>query len=292
VRNEDKEMTARPIMTAEALHEIAARPDAGKKLLICDCRYDLADHELGAKLYRASHIPGARYVDLGSELSAAKTGLNGRHPLPKRETFAQHLAHMGLNQDTLLVAYDSSGSTYAARLWWMARWVGHTRVVVLDGGLKAWEAAGYETTEHVPEARLKGNFVIGPERVKLVDLDNMKAGLGQAGRLIVDARANDRFHGQNETIDKLAGHIPGARNRPCGQNLREDSKFKDAASLRNEFEQLLGGLTPDQVVSSCGSGVTACNNLIAMELAGLTGASLYGGSWSEWSAQPDAPIEI
>jgi len=285
-------MTARPIMTAEALHEIAARPDAGKKLLICDCRYDLVDHALGAKQYQAAHIPGARYIDLGTELSGAKTGLNGRHPLPKREAFAHFLAQMGLNQDALLVAYDSGGSTYAARLWWMARWVGHTRVVVLDGGLKAWEAAGYELSAEVPEARPKGNFVLGPERVRLVDLDNMKSGLGRTDRVVIDARANDRFHGQNETIDKLAGHIPGALNRPCTQNLREDSKFKDAASLRNEFEQLLNGFTPEQVVSSCGSGVTACNNLIAMELAGLTGAALYGGSWSEWSTQPEAPVEI
>jgi len=283
-------MTARPIMTAAALNELVSKPEAS--VLICDCRFDLVDAELGGKQYAVSHIPGARYANLNTEMSTHKTGLNGRHPLPSREAFAQQLINMGLNKDTMLVAYDASGGTYAARLWWMARWVGHTRVVVLDGGFKAWVAAGYPVTTEVPTPRPKGNFVLGPERVKSVDIENVRAGLGQPDRLIVDARANDRFHGQNETLDKIAGHIPGARNRPYTLNLKEDGTFKDAATLKAEFEAVLDGYTPDQVVASCGSGVSACNNLIAMELAGLSGATLYGGSWSEWSAQPNAPVEV
>jgi thiosulfate/3-mercaptopyruvate sulfurtransferase len=286
----EKDMSARPIMTASALQDLNSHIDA--KVLICDCRFDLVDAELGAKQYAQGHIPGARYSNLNIEMSTHKTGFNGRHPLPTREAFAEQLAKIGLNRDTMLVAYDSSGGTYAARLWWMARWVGHTRVVVLDGGINAWLAAGYELTTEVPAALPKGNFVLGPERVRSVDMKNVREMLGNPDRLLVDARASDRFHGKNETLDKLAGHIPGARNRPYTLNLREDGTFKDAATLKAEFESVLQGYRPDQVVASCGSGVSACNNLIAMELAGLSGAALYGGSWSEWSTQENPPLEI
>ena len=283
-------MSARPIMTASALQALNSHIDA--KVLVCDCRFDLVDAELGEKQYAQGHIPGAHYANLNTLMSTHKTGLNGRHPLPTREVFAVQLAQLGLNRDTMLVAYDSSGGTYAARLWWMARWVGHTRVVVLDGGIKAWLAAGFALTTDVPAPLPKGNFVLGPERVRHVDMANVLAGLSQPDRVLIDARAADRFHGQNETLDKLAGHIPGAKNRPYTLNLREDGTFKDAASLRAEFEAVLGDFSPEQVVASCGSGVSACNNLIAMELAGLSGAALYGGSWSEWSTQENPPVEV
>jgi thiosulfate/3-mercaptopyruvate sulfurtransferase len=251
----------------------------------------LVDPDLGQRAYDVSHLPSAVYVDLGRSLSGKKNGLNGRHPLPEPDAFAQFLANLGVNQDTLIVGVDAHGGSYGSRLWWLARWVGHANVVVLDGGMPAWEKAGYTLTSVQPAARPVGNFKRGASLMSSVDLANMQANFGRADRFIVDARPGDRFQGQNETLDAIPGHMPGAASRPVKDNLNDDGTFKTPEVLRAELTKLLGSHPPKELVASCGSGVSACHLLLALELAGLSGGALYGGSWSEWSSQPNAPTE-
>ena len=283
-------MQTTPLISAQSLHELIARE--GSDILICDCRHDLVDAGLGARVYAESHLPGAVFVSVDRQLSTAKSGTNGRHPLPSVEIFAQTLVNMGVNDSTMIVAYDNTGGQYAARLWWMARWAGHANVVVLDGGLNAWNKAGFSVTTDVPADKSPGNFKLKPSLMKSVAMHEVRAGLTNPDRLIFDARPFDRFQGLNETLDPKAGHIPGSVSRPTPTNLNQDGTFKDAASLRAEFSSLLGQHSPDQLVASCGSGIAACHLLLSMQIAGLPGGALYGGSWSEWSAQPDAPIEL
>jgi thiosulfate/3-mercaptopyruvate sulfurtransferase len=282
-------MSSSLLITAQALHARLAQNPAN--VLLCDCRFDLVDPDLGKRAYETSHLPDAVYVDLGRSLSSEKNGLNGRHPLPDADVFAQYLAALGVNPDTLIVGVDAHGGLYGSRLWWLARWVGHSNVVVLDGGMPAWEKAGYLLTAAQPAARPLGHFKRGASLVSSVELANMQAGLGRADRLIVDARPGDRFQGQNETLDAMAGHIPDAASRPVKENLNEDGTFKTPEVLRAELTKLLGSHPAKALVASCGSGVSACHLLLALELAGLPGGSLYGGSWSEWSSQPNAPTE-
>ena len=284
-------MTANnPLISVRELQErMTTRPES---VLVCDCRSDLVDYELGQRLYSQAHIPGARFVNMNTELSGPKTGCNGRHPLPDKAVFAAALAQWGVNDDTLVVGYDSHGGMYAARLWWLVRRAGHADVAVLDGGLPAWEAAGCPVTAAPSVARAAGNVRQGSPLVTEVDLVNVRAGLDNPARVIVDARPSDRFQGQNETLDPRPGHMPGARNRPSKSNVTDAGFFKAAATLRTEYDQLLGGHKPQQMVASCGSGVSACHMLLAMQIAGLPGGALYGGSWSEWSAQADTPTEL
>ena len=282
--------THNPLISVRELQErMATRPES---VLVCDCRSDLVDVELGQKLYSQAHIPGARFVNMNTELSGPKTGRNGRHPLPDKAVFAAALAQWGVNGDTLVVGYDSHGGMYGARLWWLVRRAGHANVAVLDGGLPAWEAAGLPVSAESFAARPPGNVRQGSPHVTEVDLVNVRAGLGNPARIIVDARPADRFQGQNETLDPRPGHMPGAINRPSKGNVTDAGFFKDAATLRAEYERLLGTTKPQQMVASCGSGVSACHMLLAMQIAGLPGGALYGGSWSEWSAQPDTPTEV
>jgi thiosulfate/3-mercaptopyruvate sulfurtransferase len=282
-------MSSSFLITAQALQAHLAQNPA--TVLVCDCRFDLVDPDLGQRAYDVSHLPGAVYVDLGRSLSGEKNGRNGRHPLPEADVFAKFLATLGVNHDTLIVGVDAHGGLYGSRLWWLARWVGHANVVVLDGGMAAWEKAGYTLTTAQPAARPLGNFKRSESLVVSVELANMQAGLGRADRLIVDARAGDRFQGQNETLDPIAGHIPGAASRPVKDNLNDDGTFKAPEVLRAELSKLLGSHPAKDLVASCGSGVSACHLLLALELAGMSGGALYGGSWSEWSSQPNAPIE-
>jgi len=263
--------------------------ESPERILICDCSFDLTDPQAGARRYKEGHLPGAVYVNLDTDLSSAKTGKNGRHPLPTRERFAARMAELGASDASLIIAYDASDGQYAARLWWMLRWVGHTAVSVLDGGVRAWQAAGLPLTADAA-ATTPGTFSVRPAAVAMVDYAALRASLGQPDLRIVDARAPDRFRGENETLDVIGGHIPGAKNRFFRDNLTDAGTFKSADQLRAEFAAILGKTPAAACVHQCGSGVTACHNLLAMEAAGLTGAKLYPGSWSEWSAQPDALI--
>ncbi|GMG90875.1 sulfurtransferase [Cupriavidus sp. TKC] len=278
-----------PLITATELDQLRA---AGKpRVVVFDCSFDLTNPAAGRDSYQQGHIPGAYYLHLDNELSGPKTGLSGRHPLPDAELFAARLRVLGVDDDTLVVAYDGQGSMYAARLWWMLRWVGHAAALVLDGGRNAWVAAGLPL-EHgaTTEPEIGGNLTRRASLVKTVDADALVANLSQPSLLVVDARAADRFRGENETLDPVGGHIPGAANRFFKDNLTADGYFKPADQLRADFGQVFAGKAPAQTVMQCGSGVTACHNLLALEVAGLTGAALYPGSWSEWCADPKRPV--
>ncbi|WP_284076773.1 sulfurtransferase [Herbaspirillum aquaticum] len=261
-------------------------------IVVVDCRHDLTNPAYGREAYAAGHLPQARFAHLDELLSGAKTDaagrFHGRHPLPDRQQFVQAMRDLGINNDTQVVAYDAHGGMYAARLWWLLRWIGHSDVAVLDGGMAAWQALGETLTSEVPEAAVTGNIQDLSSLVKTVDaqalLDNLKSQTLQ----VVDARAPDRFRGENETIDAVGGHIPGAKNRFFKDNLQADGHFKSATQLREEWLSVLGD--PQAAVMQCGSGVTACHNLLALEVAGLPGAHLYPGSWSEWSSDPQRPV--
>lgn len=260
-------------------------------LVIFDCRHDLALPEVGRRAYLATHIAGAQFLHCDEDLSGRKTGSNGRHPLPDPAAFATLLAERGVDNECQIVAYDDADGIFAARLWWMLRWLGHDDVAVLDGGFPAW------VEQDLPRARgeqrrAPGYFGYRLRPRGVVDVEFVMAHLDDAQMLLLDARPPDRFRGENETLDPVAGRIPGSVNRFFGENLDEDGNFKPAALLRAEYEALLGARLPAQVIHTCGSGVTACHNLLAMDLAGLLGSRLYAGSWSEWCADPLRPIAL
>jgi thiosulfate/3-mercaptopyruvate sulfurtransferase len=272
------------LVTTAQLAAHLADPD----WIVFDCRHDLADTEAGRRAYGESHIPGARFVHLDDDLSGPKTGTNGRHPLPDAKKFCARLAALGMRNGMQAAAYDASGGCYAARLWWMLRWVGHRNCAVLDGGWDAWCKAGLPQSAQLP-AFTVGNFS-GAARAITVDADYIKSGLRQRKDTIIDARSPDRYRGENETLDPVAGHIPGAINRFFKHNLAADGRFKPAPELCDEYVALLGGKPPSSIVHQCGSGVTACHNLLAMEIAGLSGSRLFPGSWSEWCSDPRRPV--
>ena len=257
---------------------------------IFDVRHDLARPELGRQQYAEGHLPGASFVDLDTELSGSKTGTNGRHPLPDAETFMATLGAWGIRPGQQVVVYDASGGTYAGRLWWMLRWMGHYSVALLDGGFPKWEKEGRPVTAEVPH--YSSAAYRGAPRTMHVDAAFIKANLGKPEVTVIDARAAGRFAGVGETIDPVGGHIPGALNRPFSENLGKDGCFKAPETLAKEFAALLGNRSATQIVHQCGSGVSACHNLLAMEIAGLAGSRLYPGSWSEWCSNPKRPIAI
>lgn len=259
--------------------------------VVLDCRHDLANPEAGRAAYEAGHIPGAQFAHLDFDLSDQSAGpqgeFRGRHPLPERTAFVETLRRWGVNHGSQVVAYDAHGGMFAARLWWMLRWAGHEAAAVLDGGLQAWQALGLPLSTE-PATRLRGNVEPRYSRMATVNVDDMLGNLRNPVRTLVDARAPDRFRGENETIDPVGGHIPGAKNRFFKNNLTETGIFKPAAQLHAEFNALM--TAPEASIMYCGSGATACHNLLAMEIAGLSGAALYPGSWSEWCADPSRPI--
>lgn len=258
---------------------------------VVDCRHDLMDLEAGWRAYQAGHIPGATFANLEEDLSGAKTGSNGRHPLPEREDLAAIFRDWGIDNDTQIVAYDAQGGQFAVRLWWLARWLGHERVAVLDGGWPAWLARTNWSSTALPE-RERGRFEARAPLVAAAGIAEVLAARDDASTLLVDARAPERFEGRVEPIDPVAGHIPGAVNRFWQTNLVDPAsgRFKSPQQLRAEFERLLAGRAPGQMIVYCGSGVTSCHHLLALELAGLAGARLYAGSWSEWIADPQRPV--
>ena len=258
------------------------------QLIVVDVRHDLGDHQLGPRKYAEGHIPGAHFLSVETDLAGPHTGKNGRHPLPSVDAFVATMSALGVDATKQVVAYDSGTSTYSARLWWMLRWLGHRNAAVLDGGFRAWEAAGLPISTDIP-VRKPAQFVPKVSESP-VDVDTLAQHRGEPDFTLVDARGADRFRGENETIDPVAGHIPGSVSRPFTTNLNKDQTFKDSATLRAELEQMLAGMNPGQIVHTCGSGVTACNNLLAMEHVGLRGSRLYPGLWSEWSSDPARPI--
>jgi len=257
--------------------------------IVCDCRHDLADTEAGRRANRKSHIPGARFVHLDEDLSAPKSGRNGRHPLPAPEQFARRLGELGIDGAKQVVAYDASGGYYAARLWWMLRWLGHDAVAVLDGGWDAWCKVPHPITDQNPVIEA-ARFTMRRSADMAWDAGYIVANLGTPEPRLLDARSPDRYRGENETLDPVAGHIPGAINRFFRLNLEADGRFKAATILRKEFTEILENSAPGNVAHYCGSGVTACHNLLAMEIAGLTGSRLYPGSWSEWCSDSSRPV--
>jgi thiosulfate/3-mercaptopyruvate sulfurtransferase len=257
--------------------------------LIVDCRFELAQPQAGELAYRAGHIPHAIYAHLDRDLAGPITPTSGRHPLPAPEKFAATLAGWGMSPHTQVVAYDADNGAYAARLWWLLRWVGHSAVAVLDGGLKAWIAAGLPTTTEIPTRRA-GHFTAHPNREMWLDTDQIAERVRRSDWRLLDARAAERFAGQVEPIDPVAGHVPGARNHPFATDLAGDGRFASAQELRRRFEQSQAGVADQQTIAMCGSGVTACHLLLAMEIAGKRGARLYSGSWSEWIRDATKPV--
>ncbi|MGH1357541.1 MAG: sulfurtransferase [Burkholderiaceae bacterium] len=258
--------------------------------LVIDCRHNLAAPQAGREAYAVGHIPNAFFLHLDDDLSSPQSGDNGRHPLPAPAKLASKLSSLGLKPGVQLVAYDDAGGMVASRLWWMARWLGHETVAVLDGGIKAWTAAGFPVNADTRDPTPAASDWATPGQCPTTDANAILANIDSAGALVIDARAGERFRGETEPLDKRAGHIPGAVNRPFADNLREDGRFKPAAVLRSEFLAITKGFAPDQLIHSCGSGVSACHNLLAMAYAELDGSQLYPGSWSEWSSRENLPV--
>jgi thiosulfate/3-mercaptopyruvate sulfurtransferase len=253
-----------------------------------DSRHQLSDVGYGEREYAKGHLPGAVFMHLDRDLSAAMTGRNGRHPLPDPRKLAEKLGAAGISRTTQVVVYDDDGGMYAVRLWWLLRWLGHDRVAVLDGSIRRWVQEGRSLTTEVPERAAKVFEIELRDRVATAA--EVEANLGKNEFVLIDARGPDRFRGENETLDPVGGHIPGARNRFFRDNLDEQGGFRAAAELRQQYLAVLAGTEPDQTIMYCGSGVTACHNLLAMEIAGLPGARLYAGSWSEWCSDPARPV--
>lgn len=268
--------------------ELAAHLD-DPAWVVFDCRHDLAKPDAGAQEYATAHILGARFLHLDRDLAAPTTGNNGRHPLPDPQVFMRALGAAGVASNQQVIAYDAKMGVYAARLWWMLRWLGHENVAVLDGGYAKWKQEGRPVSSAVPEPA-PARFA-GEPRALAVDADDVLRSLGQTGRMLIDARSPDRYRGENETLDPLGGRIPGSVNRFFRDNLDASGCFKPATELASAYTALLGAAPPHTVVHTCGSGVSACHNLLAMEIAGLSGSRLYPGSWSEWCSDTSRPTD-
>lgn len=257
---------------------------------IVDCRYDLNNEAWGEEQYKAGHIPGAAYASLGADLAGPKDGRNGRHPLPGHDAMTATFGKLGIAPGVQVVAYDQDAGMYASRLWWMLKYMGHDAVAVLDGGFAKWMRESRPTRDGA-ETRSPATFVGKPRPAMRLTANQVWAKLGDPSMTLVDARGPSRFEGKEEPLDRIAGHIPGALNHFFQGNLGPDRTLLPPEALREKFGELLGETPPEQVALYCGSGVSACHNILAMEHAGLTGMKLFPGSWSEWSADPDKPVE-
>jgi thiosulfate/3-mercaptopyruvate sulfurtransferase len=288
-------MTHTTLISVDQLHSLQA---SAAPLMVFDCTFDLMRPDAGLQQYAEAHIPGAVYAHLDTALSdksgTADAASGGRHPLPSREKFAAWLSSVGFTNTMQAVVYDRNGVNYCGRLWWMLKWAGHDAVAVLDGGLQAWTASGGEVVQgveaHLATPLAPSKYTLSQPLRVLTAIETVASGIGKAYQTIIDARATPRFKGEVEPLDPIAGHIPGALNRPFNLNIGADGKFKPAALLKTEFEALLGGRNPSSVVHHCGSGVSAVPNVLAMEIAGLGQAALFAGSWSEWSNTAGLPV--
>ena len=291
--------------TLISVEQLAQLKASGKPVMVFDCSFDLMNPPAGHAQYLQSHIPEAVFADLDKNLSAphgapgedgqvatsVQAASGGRHPLPTRERFSVWLSSIGFANDMQAVVYDRNGANYCGRLWWMLRWAGHDAVAVLDGGLQAWQAAGQTVSAGEEPSHFQSNFELGEPLETLKTVDQVEADLGQTTQTLIDARAPARYRGEVEPLDPVAGHIPGALNRPFSSNIAADGRFKPAALLKAEFDELLAGRDPATVVHQCGSGVSATPNVLAMRIAGFAPTSLFAGSWSEWCSQPARPVE-
>jgi thiosulfate/3-mercaptopyruvate sulfurtransferase len=278
-------MVFKTLIGVDSLLSLLGRPG----LAVVDCRFDLMNPEAGVRAYLRSHIPQARYADLDRDLSGPVSDRTGRHPLPEPQALARRLGELGIGDDTQVVAYDDAGGSIAARLWWLLRWMGHDAAAVLDGGFKAWIAAGgaQESDEAATRAQ---RFTPRIDPTAALGTAELEQALRDPKALLVDARAPERYLGTVEPIDKVAGHIPGAVNHPFTANLDAGGRFLPPAELERRWRDRLAGSAPENLIAMCGSGVTACHNLLSLEAAGLGGGKLYAGSWSEWIRDPRRPI--
>jgi thiosulfate/3-mercaptopyruvate sulfurtransferase len=258
--------------------------------VVFDCRFVLADPSAGERRYLESHIPGAHYLHLERDLSGPVTPDTGRHPLPDRRRLVELLSGAGVSDGTQVIGYDDAGGAYAARLWWLLRWLGHRQVAVLNGGWQWWLKEQRKVTQDPAVPVPGGLHATDHDEMWISTAEVLELVRGRKRGLLVDARAPDRYRGEQEPIDMVAGHVPGARNLPYAGNIAEDGRFRDAASLRRRFIEASGDMPVERTIAMCGSGVTACHNLLAMEIAGLKGARLYAGSWSEWIRDPSRPV--
>jgi thiosulfate/3-mercaptopyruvate sulfurtransferase len=278
-------MEFQTLIGVDSLRELLGEP----RLAVVDCRFDLMNPDAGRQAYLRSHIPGARYADLNRDLSAPIGPMTGRHPLPTPEAFAAWLGSAGIGNDTQVVAYDDANGSMAARLWWMLRWVGHEAVAVLDGGFKAWSAGGGALEAGHTDIR-GTQFIPHPDPEAVLSTADVQRALQDPAALLVDARAQERYAGTVEPIDFVAGHIPGAVNHPFTANLDADGHFLPSDEIKRRWQERLSGRQPRHLIAMCGSGVTACHNLLSLQAAGFTGAKLYAGSWSEWIRDPRRPV--
>jgi thiosulfate/3-mercaptopyruvate sulfurtransferase len=284
-------------MRFTTLIDVASLRGSAADAVLLDCRFDLARPEAGRLAYLAGHIPGARHADLNRDLAAQPTSGSGRHPLPEPARLARFFASLGIGGNAQVVAYDDANGAFAARAWWLLNWLGFETVAVLDGGLQAWIAGGGGLESGEPPVRQPADpaadarglaAAVRPQMV--VSSEALLRDLGNPALLLVDARAPERFAGRIEPLDPVAGHVPGAVNHPFGGNLDADGRFLPVSELERRWTLLLAGRRPQEVTAMCGSGVTACHNLLAMAAAGMRGARLYAGSWSEWIRDPDRPV--
>ncbi|HEY5775707.1 MAG TPA: sulfurtransferase [Xanthomonadales bacterium] len=280
-------MKDKMLVSAQELH--AAQ--ASKSCLVFDCRFVLSDPASGYRDYLDAHIPGALYAHLDDDLSGPVTDSSGRHPLPAAEKFAEFLARSGWRPGTMLVAYDLADGSIAARLWWLMKYFGHDDVALLDGGFRAWQSEGFELQSGVVTTARTTPVSLTARADMAVSTADILDNIGDGGRVLVDVRASERFRGEVEPIDPVAGHIPGSLNFPFQLNLSATGCFKPIADVRERLTTLAGRHRPDEMIYMCGSGVTACHTLFAAELAGLKGSKLYAGSWSEWIRDPSRPVE-
>ncbi len=290
-------MELKTLIDAATLQTLISEGRSPPSLVILDCRFDLTAPDAGARAYLAGHIPTARYVDLNRDLSDPVSAASGRHPLPSPERMAARFEALGIRERSQVVVYDEVNGSFAARAWWLLRWLGHAQAAVLDGGMKAWRAAGgaIETggTTRAADCEPGGSRTASAPRADpqaVVGSDELADLLKEGRRLLVDARAPERFAGTVEPIDPVAGHVPGAVNHPFSANLDADGRFLPPEELERRWRERLNGVSPADTIAMCGSGVTACHNLLALEIAGLPGAKLYAGSWSEWIRDPKRPV--